>query len=72
MHGARGGPPAGIARASRQKMTEIIEQYPRIGLALWRDTMIDAAIYRQWLTNVGRRSAYARIAHLLCEVFWRS
>jgi CRP-like cAMP-binding protein len=60
-----------IARVSREKPSEIIEKYPRIGLALWRDTLIDAAIYRQWLTNVGRRSAYARIAHLLCEVYWR-
>jgi CRP-like cAMP-binding protein len=52
-----------IACASRQKLSEIIEKYPRIGFALWRDTIIDAAIYRQWLTNVGRRSAYERIAH---------
>jgi CRP-like cAMP-binding protein len=33
--------------------------------------MLDGAIYRQWLTNIGRRSAYQRIAHLLCEVWWR-
>jgi CRP-like cAMP-binding protein len=60
-----------VARIPRQKLSEIIESYSQIALALWRDTVIDAAIYRQWLTNVGRRPAYARIAHLLCEVFWR-
>jgi CRP-like cAMP-binding protein len=57
-----------VAHIARQKLSEIIEKYPRIGLALWRDTIIDAAIYRQWLTNIGRRSAYARIAHLICEL----
>lgn len=57
-----------IAVITHQRLFEIIEKYPRIALALWRDTMIDAAIYRQWLTNVGRRPAYARIAHLLCEI----
>ena len=60
-----------IATIPRQKLFDVIEKYPRIGLALWRDTMLDAALYRQWLINVGRRSAYQRIAHLLCEVATR-
>lgn len=28
----------------------------------------DAAIFREWMVGLGRRSAYARIAHLLCEM----
>jgi hypothetical protein len=32
---------------------------------------IDAAIHRDWVANVGRRSAYARIAHLFCEIWFR-
>ncbi len=35
----------------------------------WRDTLIDAAVFREWMAGIGRRSAYARIAHLLCEMF---
>jgi hypothetical protein len=30
------------------------EQYPRIARALWRETLIDAAIFREWVMNVGR------------------
>ena len=45
--------------------------HPDVGAAMWKDTLIDAAIFREWLTGVGRRSAYARIAHLLCEMFTR-
>ena len=60
-----------VSQISHQGLFDIIEKYPRVGLALWRDTMLDNAIYRQWLTNVGRRSAYQRLAHLLCEVWWR-
>jgi CRP-like cAMP-binding protein len=33
--------------------------------------LIDAAIFRDWIANLGRRSAYERIAHLFCEVFVR-
>ena len=60
-----------VSHIAHPTLSEIIETHPHIGFGLWRDTMLDGAIYRQWLTNVGRRSAYQRIAHLLCEVWWR-
>jgi CRP-like cAMP-binding protein len=41
--------------------------YPRIARAMWIDTLIDAAVFREWLVNVGRRDSISRIAHLLCE-----
>src|SRR5262245_31165838 len=67
-HGVSALSPCQIAVIPHQKLFDIVEKHPRLALALWSTTMLDAAIYRQWLTNVGRLSAYARIAHLLCEV----
>lgn len=40
---------------------------PKVGMALWLDTLVDASIFREWVANVGRRDAHTRIAHLLCE-----
>jgi CRP-like cAMP-binding protein len=60
-----------VATVSRQKIFDAIKENPRIELALWRDTMLDAALYRQWLINLGRRTAEQRIAHLLCEIWTR-
>jgi CRP-like cAMP-binding protein len=54
-----------------QRLFDILEKHPRLALTLWANTMVDAAIYRQWLTNVGRHSAHERIAHLLCEMCHR-
>ncbi|MBY2929153.1 winged helix-turn-helix domain-containing protein [Sphingomonadales bacterium 56] len=34
-------------------------------------TLVDEAILRQWLVNVGRKEAYAAVAHLLCELHQR-
>jgi CRP-like cAMP-binding protein len=34
---------------------------------MWIDTLVDGSIFREWIANVGRRDARARIAHLLCE-----
>ena len=36
--------------------------------ALWRETLIDAAIFREWIVNVGRRSANRRLAHFILEM----
>lgn len=38
---------------------------------LWRETLVDAAIYREWVANVGARDALARVAHVLCELAMR-
>jgi CRP-like cAMP-binding protein len=44
---------------------------PNLAAALWRETLIDASIFREWIVNVGRRSATARLAHLLVELHRR-
>src|SRR4051794_11100503 len=48
-----------------------IERHPRLTEMLWRDTLVDAAVFREWVVNVGRRSAHQRIAHLVCELVTR-
>jgi CRP-like cAMP-binding protein len=39
--------------------------------ALWWATLVDEGVLREWILNVGRRDAFARIAHLLCEMHAR-
>lgn len=38
---------------------------------LWRSTLIDAAVNREWIVSIGARSAAVRIAHLFCEMYLR-
>lgn len=59
--------PGRIARIQRPDIERIAFEHPRIGKALWMETLIDGAILREWLVSLGRRDARARIAHLLCE-----
>ncbi len=63
--------PSRIGLVAHHDLRCLIRDQPRIGDALWRDTMIDAAVFRAWMTGIGRRSAYARIAHLFCEIITR-
>ena len=60
-----------IAFIPHDVVRELLRSRPHISDALWRDTLIDAAVFREWIANVGCRGAYARTAHLLCELFVR-
>jgi CRP-like cAMP-binding protein len=56
---------------THETLQDLCNRYPRIGSALWRDTLIDGAIFREWMINIGRREAYPRACHLLCELITR-
>ena len=59
---------ATIVRIPHAAIREAAARYPALAEAFWRDCVVDAAILAEWVVNVGRRDARARIAHLLCEV----
>jgi CRP-like cAMP-binding protein len=54
-----------------ETVRDLVRRCPRIGDAFWRETLIDAAVFREWILNLGRREAYGRMAHLLCEFYVR-
>ena len=56
---------------THETVRDLCDRYPRIGSALWRETLIDGAIFREWMINIGRREAYPRACHLLCELMTR-
>ena len=56
------------AEIDRPALQELVLCHPAIGKAMWVDALVDASIFREWVLNVGRRDAKARVAHLLCEV----
>ena len=60
-----------IAEAPHSGLIDITERYPHLTRLLWLDTIIDAAIHRQWLVAMGRRSGLGHIAHLVCELYLR-
>jgi CRP-like cAMP-binding protein len=63
--------PCKVAVMPHGKLKGITENYPRIARAIWKDTLVDSAVFRQWIVNVGRRTAYERVAHLICEIYTR-
>ena len=64
--------PTRVAFIPHESVLDVGLRHPNLAAAFWRDTLIDAAIFREWMAGIGRRSAYQRIAHLFCEMEMRS
>lgn len=61
-----------MAMVSAAALDRLMTDRPRIARALWIETLMEAAVARKWVMNLGQRSARQRLAHLCCELAWRS
>lgn len=46
---------------------DVLLSRPTLAFALWRASILEAAVYRERLSSTGRGTALERVAHLLCE-----
>jgi len=63
--------PTTVCLLAREAILDITSRYPRITRAFWWNTLVEEAIGRQWLVNIGQRTALERLAHLFCEIYLR-
>jgi len=61
-----------VCAIPRSDLVRLFKAKPAIGFAIWRETLIDAAIFREAITNNSRRSGMTRLAHFFAEIFVRS
>ncbi len=60
--------PTTILRLPHDDLRRVAAGHSGIAEALWRDCVADGSFFSEWVVNVGRRDALARLAHLLCEM----
>jgi CRP-like cAMP-binding protein len=60
-----------VAMITPEEMGALTTERPRITQALWWHELVTAAIQREWTLNLGQRTAYERLAHLLIELYLR-
>jgi CRP-like cAMP-binding protein len=60
--------PATLGLISHETLQRLHRRRPVVAEMFWRDTLIDAAMFREWLVNVGQRPAPARLAHVMLEL----
>lgn len=60
---------ANVAFIPHESLHELTLRHPDLGALFWRETLIDAGIFREWMVGLGRRSAFEHMAHLICELY---
>lgn len=63
---------ARLALIAHDDVEALFGKWPCIAYAFWRDTLINAAIFREAITNNSSRPPRARMAHLFCELYYRA
>lgn len=56
-----------VAEVPRTALEVLLADRPGVGRAMLVMTLVEAAMFREWVLNIGRRDSRTRIAHLLCE-----
>ena len=60
-----------VAHIPGEAIDQLTSDNSLIARALWWSTLVDEGILREWIVNIGRRDAFERVAHLLCEMHAR-
>lgn len=63
--------PLTFAQVTRTEFDALADVSPRIVHAFWQDALVSSAIYREWIINIGQRTSFERMAHLMCELHHR-
>jgi len=63
--------PLAFAEVPRDLFEHVATNHPRVIQAMWWDSLVSAAIQREWTVNLGQRTAFERLSHMLCELFVR-
>ncbi|WP_234680865.1 Crp/Fnr family transcriptional regulator [Bradyrhizobium monzae] len=59
---------ATLGLISHETLQKLHRRRPVVAEMFWRDTLIDSAMFREWIVNVGQRPAPARLAHVMIEL----
>src|SRR4051812_45467938 len=54
------------------EMFRLMDERPNLRSLIWRETLIQAAVFREWLTRNSTLPAHSAMAHLFCEMFVRA
>jgi len=57
-----------VALVPHDRIKQVTTQHPHLADVYWFSTNLDAAIHREWVLSLGRRSAISRLAALVCEL----
>jgi CRP-like cAMP-binding protein len=70
-HGVSASTHCEVAHIPQRSLDRLVISHPNLGCAIWRYCLSQCSVLQSWLSNMRRRSAAERLAHLFCEQFMR-
>ena len=64
--------PSTVGIIPHAEMFRVMDDKPQLQALIWRETLIQAAVFREWLTRNSTLPAHSALAHLFCEMFVRA
>jgi CRP-like cAMP-binding protein len=61
-----------VALIPHAEIKSLLAARPAVDALVWRSSLVQASIYREWLMRNSRLPADAAMAHLFCEMYVRS
>lgn len=61
-----------IGMVPHEALYRVIDDFPEARKLLWRQTLVQAAVFREWLVRNSHLTADGALAHLLCEIHVRA
>jgi len=63
--------PAVVGLIPHTALKDLMLRSRNLTNVFWRECLIDAASFREWVINLGQRDSLARISHIICEITLR-
>lgn len=57
-----------LVKVPMWRMLDLLRRFPKVERALALSALLDVAILREWLLNIGQRNAYQKLCHFFCEM----
>lgn len=64
--------PSRVALVPHAELDRVMRASPNVLALLWRETLVQASIYRTWLVRNSQMLAHAQLAHFFCEFITRA
>ena len=64
--------PSEVALIPHSELHRLMQDRPQLQALIWRSSLMQSALYREWLMRNSRLPADGAMAHLFCEIYRRS
>ncbi|HEX9932378.1 MAG TPA: Crp/Fnr family transcriptional regulator [Allosphingosinicella sp.] len=64
--------PSRVGIVTHDELHRVMEERPKLRALIWRETLVQASIFRLWLMRNSQMLAHTQVAHFFCELMTRA